>query len=94
MKDELVGKVMTEFARLIAKTYSCLIDDASEYKKAKGTKNCAIKRKLKFEHDKYCWKANQLLQAIQIENEIIHLEKKINAAYHKEVHKEFKKSIS
>ena len=54
MRDELVGKVMTEFARLIAKTYSCLIDDASEYKKAKGTKNCAIKRKLKFEHDKYC----------------------------------------
>ena len=54
MKDESVGKVMTEFARLITKTYSCLIDDGSEYKKAKGTENCAIKRKLKFEHDKYC----------------------------------------
>ena len=66
MKDELVGKVMTEFARLITKTYSCLIDDGSEYKKAKGTKNCAIKRKLKFEHDKYCWKANHFYKQFKL----------------------------
>ena len=37
-KDELGGKVMKEFCTLIAKTYSYLIDDDSEVKKAKGTK--------------------------------------------------------
>ena len=38
MKDELGGKIMTKFVRLRAKTYSCLIDDGREDKKAKGTK--------------------------------------------------------
>ena len=37
---------MTKFIGLKAKTYSYLIDDSSEDKKAKGTKKCAIKRKL------------------------------------------------
>ena len=46
MKDELGGKVMTKFVRLRAKTYSNLIDDGSEDRKAKGTKNCVIKRKV------------------------------------------------
>ena len=46
-KDELGRKIMTKFVGLRAKTYSYLIDDSSEYKKAKGTKKCAIKRKLK-----------------------------------------------
>ena len=36
MKDELGGKIMTKFVGLRAKTYSCLIDDGSEDKKAKG----------------------------------------------------------
>ena len=35
--------------KLRAKTYSYLIDDESEDKKAKDTKMCVIKRKLKFE---------------------------------------------
>ena len=35
---------------LRTKTYSCLIDDGSEDKKAKSTKKCVIKRKLKFEY--------------------------------------------
>ena len=47
MKDELGGKIMTEFVGLRAKTYSYLIDDGSEDKKPRGTKTCAIKRKLK-----------------------------------------------
>ena len=47
MKDELGGKIMTKFVGLRAKTYSYLIDDGSEDKKAKSTKKCAIKIKLK-----------------------------------------------
>ena len=38
-------------------------------KKAKVTKNCVIKRKLKFENYKNC------LEATQLENKINHLEK-------------------
>ena len=38
MKDELGGKFMKKFVGLRAKTYSYLIDDGSEGKKAKGTK--------------------------------------------------------
>ena len=60
---------MIEFVRLTAKTYSYLIDDGSEDKKAKGTKKCVIKRKLKFENYKNC------LEATQLENKINHLEK-------------------
>ena len=40
MKDELgIGKIMTKFVGLSAKTYSYLIDDGTDNKKAKGTKN-------------------------------------------------------
>ena len=42
MKVKLNRKVMTKLLRLRAKTYSFLIHDCSEYKKAKGTKNCVI----------------------------------------------------
>ena len=48
MKDELCGKIMIKFVGLRAKTYSYLLDDDSEDKKSKGTKNCVIKRKRKF----------------------------------------------
>ena len=47
MKDELGVKVMTEFVTLRPKTYSYLTDDCKEDKKAKGTKTCVIKRRLK-----------------------------------------------
>ena len=39
MKDELGGKIMTKFVGLRAKTYSYLMDDGSEDKKAKGKKS-------------------------------------------------------
>ena len=39
-----------EYVGFRAKTYSYLIDDGSEEKKAQGTKRCVIKRKLKFEN--------------------------------------------
>ena len=69
MKDELGGKIMTKFVGLRAKTYSYLIDDGSEDKKAKGTKMCVIKRKLKFQNYKNC------LEATLLENKTNHLEK-------------------
>ena len=47
MKDELGGKIITEFVTLRSKTYSFLTDDGKEDKKAKGTKKCVIKRMIK-----------------------------------------------
>ena len=70
MKDELNGKIVTKFVRLRSKAYSYLIDDGSEDKKAKDTKKCIIKRKLKFEIYKNC------LEATQLPKKISHLEKR------------------
>ena len=53
-KDELGGKIMAEFFGLGAKTWAYLIDDDSEHKKAKGTKNCVIKWKLMVKNYKGC----------------------------------------
>ena len=53
-----------EFVGLRAKTYSYIIDDGSEDKKAEGTN----KRKLKFEDYK------NFLEATQLENEINHVD--------------------
>ena len=49
MKDELGGRVITEFVALRPKTYSYLTDDCKGYKEAKGTKKCVIKRMIKFD---------------------------------------------
>ena len=49
-KDELGGKIMKEFFALRAKTYTYLLDDDKEIKKAKGTKRCVIKRRLMYEN--------------------------------------------
>ena len=54
MKDELEGKIMTEFAVLRPKTYSYLMDDGNSDKKAKETKKCVIKRRLKINDYKDC----------------------------------------
>ena len=51
-KDKLGGKIMKEFCALRAKTYTYLMEDDSEHKKAKGTKKCTIKRRLMFENYK------------------------------------------
>ena len=48
MKDELGGKIITEFVTLRPNTYSYLTDDGKGNKKAKGTKKCVIKRMIKF----------------------------------------------
>ena len=49
-KGELGGRIIKEFVALRAKTYTYLMDNKSEHKKAKGTKKCARKRKLMFEN--------------------------------------------
>ena len=58
IKDELGRKITTKFVGRRAKTYSYLIDDGSEGKKAKGTKRCVMKRKLKFEDYKKLFRSN------------------------------------
>ena len=70
MKEGLGGQIMREFVRLRAKTYSYLKNNNDEDKKAKDTKRCVIKRKLKFQDYKNC------LEGAQIENKMNHLEKK------------------
>ena len=53
-KDELGGKVITEFVTLRPKTYSFLTDGGKEDKKAKGTKKWIIKKMTKFNDYKKC----------------------------------------
>ena len=69
MKDKLNGKIMTIIFGLRVKTYSQLMDDGTEDKKAKDTKKCVIKTKLKFENYKHC------LEATQLENKTICIQK-------------------
>ena len=54
MKDELGGRIRTEFITLKPKPYTYLKDDGKEDKKAKGTKKCVIKRMIKFNDYKKC----------------------------------------
>ena len=61
MKDELGGKIITEFVILRPKTYLYLTDDGKEDKKAKGTKKCVIKRMIKFDDYKNCLLKDEIL---------------------------------
>ena len=54
MKDELGGKIITEFVTLRLMTYSYLTDVGKGDKKAKGTKKCIIKKMIKFNDYKKC----------------------------------------
>ena len=54
MKDELGGKITTEFVTLRPKTHSFLTDDGKEDKKAKGTKKGVIKKMIKFNDYRKC----------------------------------------
>ena len=54
MKDNLGGRIMTEFITLRPKAYIYLTDDGKEDKKAKGTKKSVIKRMIKFDDYKRC----------------------------------------
>ena len=61
MKDELGGKIVTEFVALRPKTFSYLIDDGNSDKKAKGTKKCVIKQRLKFNGYRNCLLNNEIV---------------------------------
>ena len=61
MKVELGGKIITEFVTLRPKTYSFLTDDGKEDKKARGTKKCIIKKKVKFNDYKKCLFNDELI---------------------------------
>ena len=52
---------MKEFFALTPKTYSYLMDDDSKHKKAKGTKKCVIKQRLKFNDYKNCLFNNEII---------------------------------
>ena len=54
MKDELGGKIITEFVTFRPKTYFFLTDDGKEDKKSKGTKKCIIKKMIKFNDYEKC----------------------------------------
>ena len=85
MKDKLSGQIMKEFVGLKAKKYSYLKEKNDEDKKAKVTKMCVIKRKVKFQDYKNC------LKTAQIEMKINCLEKNKNDV---DSHKEFIKIIN
>ena len=81
---------MTELVRLRRKTHSYLKDNNNEDKKAKGTKKCVIKRKLKFQDYKNC------LEAAQTENKTNYLEKNVDSLKEdkKKIHKKQKINIT
>ena len=54
MKDELGGKIMTEFMALRPKLYSYKVLDGLEDKRYKGIKKCVVKKTLTFEDYKTC----------------------------------------
>ena len=70
MKDELGFQIMKKFVGLRPKTYIYLKDKNDEGEKAEGTKECVVKKTLKFEdHKKY-------LKTSQNINIVNYLEKK------------------
>ena len=83
-KDELGGKIMTEFATLRSKTYSYLMDDGNSDKKAKGTKKCVIKRRLKLDDYKNCLIKDEIIlksqQRFKSETDNVYTEEIIKVA--------------
>ena len=54
MKDELKGKIVTEFIVLRPKLYAYKKLDGKEDKRCKGIKKCVVKKKLDFNDYKKC----------------------------------------
>ena len=67
---KIIRQTMKKIVEFIEKTCSYLNDNNDEDRKAKSTKTCIMKRKLKFEDCKNC------LQPAQIERKINYLEEK------------------
>ena len=67
-KDELGGKILTEFVALRTKTYAYVQlndDKLEEHKKAKGTKKCVIKKHLNFDLYKKALFNNETIRCSQ-----------------------------
>ena len=54
MKDELGGRIMTEFMALRPKLYACKTLSGSGDKKCKGVKKCIVKKTLDFKDYRQC----------------------------------------
>ena len=65
-KDELGGEIMKEFCALRTKTYTYLMNDDIENKKAKGVIRCVIKRRLMFENYKGSLFSNKTISKSQL----------------------------
>ena len=65
-EDELGGKIIKEFCALRAKSYSYLMEDDSEMKRAKGVRRCVIKRRLMFENYKDSLFNNETIMRSQL----------------------------
>ena len=65
LKDELGGKIITEFVTLRPKKYSFLTHDGKEDNKAKGTKKCVIKKMIKFNDYKKCLLNDEVILKLQ-----------------------------
>ena len=62
MKDELGGKVTTEFVALRGKMYAHRkIDKEVEEKRCKGTKKCAVSEGLTFDDYKTCLSGSETI---------------------------------
>ena len=58
---KVIGLTKDEFVALRPKTYSYLKDDGDSNKRAKGTRKCVIKRRLKFNDYKNCLLNNEII---------------------------------
>ena len=64
-KDELGGKIITEFIAPRLKTYAYLDDNGNNHKKAKGTKKCVIKQNLCMKNYQDCLFNNKTIYRSQ-----------------------------
>ena len=97
MKDELGGKIMSEFAALRPKTYFYLMDDSNTNQKAKGTKKCVIKRIIKFNDYENCLLNNEIIlksqQRFKSEAHYVYTEEIIKIALSSSDNKRFDKKL-
>ena len=70
-KDELGGKILKEFRTLRTKTYTNLMEDYSENKKAKGIKRFVVKRRVMFENCKDSLFNNKTIMQSQLRFKVI-----------------------
>ena len=77
-QDESGGQTMTEFIRLRAKSYAYSMEDDSNYKKAKGTKNYVTKQRLMVKNYKDCLFNNKIIlkqqQKFKIDHNNVYIE--------------------